>query len=90
MANKRKLPTDVNKKAKSIVDIATSESKSELSPEELIKAAAAALGRKGGLKGGPARANNLTSKRRSEIARKAANKRRMALSAANMPMTKAG
>ena len=34
--------------------------------------AAVALGRKGGLKGGPARAEKLTPARRSEIARKAA------------------
>lgn len=36
---------------------------------------AVALGRKGGLKGGPERAKRLTPKKRSEIARKAANKR---------------
>jgi len=34
--------------------------------------AAVALGRKGGLKGGPARASKLTAERRSEIARQAA------------------
>lgn len=34
--------------------------------------AAVALGRRGGLKGGPARAAKLTPKRRSEIAQKAA------------------
>lgn len=33
--------------------------------------AAVALGRKGGLKGGPARAKKLTAKERSESARKA-------------------
>jgi hypothetical protein len=37
--------------------------------------AAVALGRLGGLKGGPARAESLTAQRRSEIARKAALKR---------------
>ena len=36
---------------------------------------AAALGRLGGLKGGPARANALTAKRRREIARAAARAR---------------
>jgi hypothetical protein len=41
-------------------------------PESL---AAALLGRKGGLKGGPARAAKLTPERRSEIARIAAAKR---------------
>ncbi len=37
--------------------------------------AAVALGRLGGLKGGAARAKSLTKKRRSEIAKKAAQKR---------------
>ena len=37
--------------------------------------AAVALGRLGGIKGGKARAASLTPKRRSQIARKAANKR---------------
>lgn len=37
--------------------------------------AAVALGRLGGLKGGAARAKALTKKRRSEIAKKAAQKR---------------
>jgi hypothetical protein len=37
--------------------------------------AAVALGRLGGLKGGPARAKKLSSKKRSEIAQKAATKR---------------
>ena len=40
-------------------------------PDE-VRAAAAALGRRGGLKGGPARAAKLSDKRRSEIARAAA------------------
>lgn len=38
-------------------------------------AAAVALGRLGGLKGGAARAKALSKKRRSEIAKKAAQKR---------------
>jgi hypothetical protein len=37
--------------------------------------AAVALGRLGGLKGGPARAAKLTAEQRTEIARKAAEKR---------------
>ncbi|HEV7240465.1 MAG TPA: hypothetical protein VGQ36_14595 [Thermoanaerobaculia bacterium] len=40
-----------------------------------VSAAAAALGRRGGLKGGPARAAALTAKKRSEIASKAAKSR---------------
>lgn len=37
--------------------------------------AAVSLGRRGGLKGGPARASKLSKKRRAEIAKKAAQKR---------------
>jgi hypothetical protein len=70
MAKKVKLPTDTNKRAKSIVDIATGETTDQqIDP---IKAAAAALGRKGGLKGGKARAKSLSAKQRKEIAKKAA------------------
>ncbi len=46
----------------------------ELAPEER-HAAAVALGRLGGKKGGPARAKKLSKKRRSEIAAKAAQVR---------------
>lgn len=74
MAKKAKLPKDTNQLAKNIVDIATGENEDILKPDE-AKAAAAALGRLGGLKGGIARAKNLSADRRSEIARKAANKR---------------
>ncbi len=42
----------------------------EITPE--MRAAAAAFGRIGGLKGGPARAAALSPKKRSEIAKKAA------------------
>lgn len=67
---KVKLPADVNKKAFSIVQIATSED-TEITTDGK-NAAAVALGRLGGLKGGKARAKALTSKKRSEIAKKAA------------------
>jgi hypothetical protein len=40
-----------------------------------MRAAAAAFGRMGGLKGGPARAASMTRKKRSEIAKKAADAR---------------
>lgn len=46
-----------------------------LSEEKPKNAAAVALGRLGGLKGGDARARTLTPEQRSEIARKAASKR---------------
>lgn len=65
---------DLNQLAKSIVDQATGEAPPQ--PEEPEKnPAAVALGRLGGLKGGAARAKKLTAKRRSEIAKKAAQKR---------------
>lgn len=50
--------------------IAEKTEKREIPPE--VSAAAAALGRRGGLKGGPARAAALTPKKRSDIAKKAA------------------
>lgn len=40
-----------------------------------VSAAAAALGRRGGLKGGPARAAKLSPEKRAEIAKKAADAR---------------
>lgn len=48
---KVKRPTDTNQRAKSIVDIATGEVKETQEQVDEIKAAAQALGRKGGLKG---------------------------------------
>ena len=57
---------DVNIIAAAIRDQATDESRIVKNP------AAVALGRLGGLKGGKARAANLTPERRVEIARKAA------------------
>ena len=68
---KAKRPKDTNQLAKNIVDIATGETPDTLNQDE-AKAAAAALGRLGGLKGGVARAKSLSAKRRSEIAKKAA------------------
>lgn len=72
MAKKVKLPADVNKKAKAIVDLLTGEA--EPAPDGK-NPAAVALGRLGGLKGGKARAKSLTAEQRSEIAKKAAEKR---------------
>ena len=73
MAKKIKIPTDLNKRAKSIVDIATGEIEDKtLLNDEGKNAAAVALGRLGGKKGGKARAESLTAKRRKEIAKKAA------------------
>ena len=70
MAKNKKLPADANKKAKKIVDLATGEDKNTTIDGK--NAAAVELGRKGGLKGGPARKASLSAKRRKEIAQKAA------------------
>ena len=61
-----KPPSDVNVLAAGIVEEATGGDKNP---------AAVALGRLGGLKGGPARKKKLSKKRRSEIARNAARVR---------------
>jgi len=76
MAKKPKRPRDANQLAKSIVDLTTGEAEEE-TPEDLEgkDPAAVALGRKGGLKGGKARAEKLTKEQRSEIAKKAAEAR---------------
>lgn len=73
---KPKRPRDTNQLAKSIVDLATGEAE-EPKPAEKKKKdpAAVALGRKGGLKGGKARAESLTEEERAAIARKAAKAR---------------
>ncbi len=73
----KKRPRDANQLAKSIVGIATGEEEDrEPTPEEQGKdPAAVALGRKGGLKGGKARAAALSKTQRSKIARKAAKVR---------------
>ncbi|HFD31268.1 MAG TPA: histone H1 [Gammaproteobacteria bacterium] len=76
MTKKPKRPRDTNQLAKSIVDLTTGEA--EVEPAEDFAGkdpAAVALGRKGGLKGGKARAEKLTAEQRSEIAKKAARTR---------------
>lgn len=65
---KPKRPRDPNQRAKKIVDLATGEI-TEPKPEK--NPAAVELGRLGGLKGGPARANKLAPERRKEIAQNA-------------------
>jgi hypothetical protein len=72
---KSKLPKDTNQRAVMIAQIATGEIEAPKEETDLIKLAASAMGRKGGLKGGNARAKALTAKRRSEIAKKAAKAR---------------
>jgi hypothetical protein len=65
----KKLPRDVNSRAYAIGKIATGET---VLPQESAKATS---GRKGGAKGGKARAAKLTKNRRSVIAKKAASAR---------------
>jgi hypothetical protein len=68
-------PRDPNQLAKLVVDIATGEAE-DAPPKDAGKdPAAVALGRKGGLKGGKARAAKMTAEQRSEAARKAAKAR---------------
>lgn len=70
-----KHPQDENQLAKSIVDLITTESEEEAEPQPEKNPAAVALGRLGGLKGGRVRAEKLSSKKRRDIAKKAAEKR---------------
>lgn len=74
MAKTPKRPRDANQLAKLIADIATGEVV-EPQADDGKDPAAVALGRKGGLKGGAARAKKLTAKQRSEIAKNAAKAR---------------
>jgi hypothetical protein len=67
-------PQGENQLAKA-VNLITVESEAEAQPEVEKNPAAVALGRLGGLKGGKARAESLSAKRRKEIAKKAAEAR---------------
>ena len=72
----RSSKSDANEIAKSIVDqVARDVEPVEEAAEPEKSPAAVALGRLGGKKGGPARAKKVSKKRRSEIARKAAQAR---------------
>jgi hypothetical protein len=70
----RRRPVDLNSLAASIVEDATHEDKPNPAKDSRDPAAVA-LGRRGGLKGGRARAVALTSIQRSEMARQAAQAR---------------
>lgn len=72
MPNRSSKPRDLNALAKRVVDEATDETAREESKKD---PAAVELGRRGGLKGGKARAAKLTAEQRSEIARRAARAR---------------
>lgn len=70
----KKRSRDTNVLAHQIVKESLGEAPLE-PPEPEKDPAAVALGRKGGLKGGPARAEKLSAKKRKEIAKKAATAR---------------
>ena len=75
MPKRSSKPRDLNKLAASLVRDATDEEPATTSGVREKDPAAVALGRRGGLKGGKARAAKLTPEQRSEIARKAAEAR---------------
>jgi len=73
-----KRPHDPNQLAKLIIEIASGEAndvKLPLVAERQKDPAAVALGRRGGLKGGLARASKMSPEERSAVARAAANAR---------------
>lgn len=70
MAKRSGKPRDVNAMAAAIVAEATGGGPPPDTPDK--NPAAVALGRLGGLKGGPARMRGLTKRQRSEMGRKAA------------------
>ena len=80
MAKKPNRPRDTNQLAHVIVQLATGEL-DEVKTDDGKDPAAVALGRKGGLKGGVARAKKLTAAQRTKIARIAATKRWKAVTA---------
>lgn len=73
----KRRPRDANQAAKRVVDIATGNVEHAIRTKKVrVKdPAAVALGRKGGLKGGRARAAKLTPEERQAVARRAASAR---------------
>ncbi|MER8503259.1 histone H1 [Mesorhizobium sp. M1142] len=68
-------PRDPNQLAKLIADIAAGETPDRLMLDDGRDLAAVLMGRKGGLKGGKARAKALSPEQRADIARRAAQAR---------------
>ncbi len=68
-------PRDSNQLAKLVVDIASGQANEPPLMEDGRNAAAVFLGRRGGLKGGTARAEKLTPEARKSIAQQAARAR---------------
>jgi hypothetical protein len=73
MPNRSRRPRDPNQLGKLIVGIATGQVEDTISDGK--NPAAVELGRKGGLKGGKARAAKMTAEQRSEAAKRAAEAR---------------
>jgi hypothetical protein len=67
MTKHPKRPRDPNQLAKLIVDLATGAAEEALDPDVGKDPAAVSLGRRGGLRGGKARAEKLTPDKRAEI-----------------------
>ncbi len=72
MPKRSRKPTDLNALAASIVRDATEETAPDAESKTEKDPAAVALGRRGGLKGGKARAARMTPEERSASARRAA------------------
>lgn len=70
--SRKKLPSDPMERAAEIVRLSTEDPIDERTP---VQKYLAEIGRKGGLKGGTARAESMSGKRRSAIAKKAAKAR---------------
>ncbi len=74
MPKRSRMPLDLNQRALRTVELSTGQH--ELDPEPPLKdPAAVELGRRGGLKGGKARAAAMTPEERAESARNAARAR---------------
>lgn len=73
MTKHPKRPRDLNQWAAQMVALATGNAQEPAPPQK--NQAAAELGRRGGLKGGKARAESMTAKQRSIAAKKAAKAR---------------
>lgn len=69
---KKPLPKDPNKRSYEIVKMSTEEPEEPKKGRSLISEYLAEIGRKGGLIGGKARANKLSTEQRKDIATKAA------------------
>jgi hypothetical protein len=69
------MPSDPSQAAALTVGFATEEPDEALPPSVAVTKYLADIGRRGGIKGGKARAASLSSKRKKEIARKAARTR---------------